>query len=903
MKRWAVILLALFACRGGVWAAQDDNSGLLKSMLETFLGAGDLTNAAVVARKGALQYPGDIYWEEKTGDIMSWLSKPEEALKYYKAALKTGAAPGLIKKVKTLAVGLKDYETAAYALELELKSGDTTGLNDLVYTYEQLGAPEKALGIIERYGKDEAAGLKAIELLVSLGRVEEVPAKYRLLISRYGARPALLSGYAGILISQRRFNEAFAALKTGRARATDQDEAFWRDLGAAASFSGDNKTALEAARLLRRTGKAGLQEYEIIINSAKASNDPLAGEYSFEAWQKFKKPYLLVQYLSLAVAGQDYKMAAARLRGLSSSDGDILKNSGAFWALSAAVKAHSAGAKEAAAAYRAGVRNVPLDESLRAQFAWFLLDAGLNAELRGSLGLLSTPPPATDELKLALAYACYALNDSAAALRHLRSLASGTLNSRLLEADALDLDGRKEEADGKRLAEFKKLRGGVKLSEEEALTRARLCAAFCSAPQFKKEIKAVKGRLPEASLKDIELSRATLMEEAERAVKLAGGIERKPWLEFYLALLTGDRPRQDALLCADLLELPLRDRVAGLSALGYRKQAAQDIFEHLDKNPGDAALALEAARLFPELSPGLDLGTEIAKRKNLEEITQAAAYSLPLGAYSRLGLAGEHRKLNAPAGGTLFLPKTEYKKTGVVFNTGKDFKLTAQAGFRYEQKDFPYAGLEYQKNIFTNTELGLKAVYAGEAGESVYLLAGALKDALSFFLAQTYPGSITLKVQADDNRFYSQDRNYLGSLRLLNFEASGNCAAYGWRVTPAAKLSFADANPKLDGNYGILNKMVRLDDPNAIPAGYTQYGAGLTLQKNQERVILRSFSPYLSADYYYNTVYKSGGALTGGVFTSLFKRDTLNFYFEYDKGLSGTSDEYKKAGLNWKLFF
>ena len=902
MRRAAALLLLFFLCHGGAQAQEEDRN-LIKNMLETFLGAGDLSNAALVAKKGALKYPQDGYWKERSGDVMSWLSKPEEALAYYKEALKTDKSPELVKKVRNLAVGLRDFETAAYVLELELRTGDTKGLNDLVFSYEQLGCPEKALDILLRYGPDEAAGLKIIELLTGLGRINEAGLKYLDLMTRYGDKPELLSGYFAVLVSQRRFNEAYAVLKAGKKRASEKDTAFWHDLCAAAYFSEDNGTALEAAGLLRKTGNANLQEYEILINSAKAENRALAEEYSLEAWRKFKKPYLFVQYLSLALQGGEYALAGARLRDLNRGDLDLFRETVSFWVISAAVKAALSDKKGAIADYRTGLKNNPSDENLKAQFVWFLLDAGLLAELRGNLNLISTPPPATDTLKLALAYACYSVNDSANSIKYLRALSAGTLNSRLLEADSLDLNGQREEAGQKRHAEFKKLRDGKELGEAQAESRARLCAIFCSAPEFKKELKAVKDKLSGAKIRDIELSRATLLNEAQRTVRLAGKMARKTWLEFYLAILTGDRPRQDTLLRKNFLELPLKDRIAALNSLGYRKRASQDIFDHLDKNPGDAALHLAAEQLFPGLSSELDLKSEFARRKTLEEISETVSYSRPLGNYSRLGLTGEYRKLSVRAGATLVLPKSEYKKAGVLFNTGRKFRLTVEAGLRSEQKDFFYAGLEYENELFAGTAMGIKAGFSGEAAESIYLMAGAVKDTFALSLARSGPGSITLKAEAAGDQFFSQDRNYLGAQKLLTFEASKNCAGYGWSLIPSAKLSFASVSSSLDGNYGILNRMIRLSDPKTLPSGYSQYGAGLTLKKNQGRLILRRLSPYLSASYYYNTAYNSGGALAGGIFTSVFKRDTLDVYLEYDKGLSGSSDEYRKAGMNWKLCF
>ncbi len=903
MRRPALLLLTLLLSAGAPVRGQGNDDGLLRNMLEVFLGASDLANAGKVADKGAARFPKDPYWPEKRGDIAVWSSRHAEALKNYMTALRLGADTKLRVKVRNLALGLRDYASAAEVLEAELRSGKKDLLKELVSCYEHLGYPEKALTAVNKYGSGDWAALKKISLLTELGRIDEAAGSYAALIARRGQDPALAEAYAQVLFSQRRIREAYKVLKNAEPKALPENTDFWHALASAAHYAGDQPAALRAAGLLRASGEATLQEYEWLIDSASLSDPGLAAAYAAEAWKKYRNPYIFLRHLQLCVSAKDPETAAASIKALSRGDLEALGASPGFWGMAAAVHLRLSDNTSALNALLEGQRANPGEETLAAQLLWHLIVYGPAQELRPAMQRAQKPAPGSDSLKLALAYAHYSLNEPVNALRHLGSIRNMQTSARMLRADALEMNGQADEARLVRLTEHRALKNSPVAGKEAAAARARLCSYFCTATEFHRELLAAAKLLEPAELQELQLARASVLGDTQRAAELAAAAGRRlPWAEFYHAILTGDRQAQDRLLRAGPERLPLKDRISSLAALGYRRKAASEAFGHLDKAPGDTALFQAAAGLYEELSPALRLRTEAARRSGVEELAASVSFSAAAGAGARLGAVTGRRKLHTSPGSDLRSARGHYSHAALTYETGLYRSLKALAGIRSEQKDFFFASAQFRKQAARRTWLGIKADYSGYAQESLDLYTGGVRDSLGVSVSHSLRGGTVLQAEAEGNQYYSQDRDYLGRQRLLKLDLSRPLRWHIWRFIPSVSAAFSDgreAPVDTGGRLGVSVSGARA----GIPGEYSQYGAALALRKNRAETFSRELLPNLTLAYYDNSRYGAGGSASAGFSTSLFKRDILRAQAEYGAGISASADIYRRVWLEWQLHF
>lgn len=894
-------------------APADQQEELMRSLLETFIGANDLPAALETAGKAEKLYPADPFWAKKAAELSLWSGDPKSALAALKRLLRLENTPELRNRVVVLAIGTKDYETALYALELDLAADDLGKADDLIYIYEQLGRPEKAAELIEKYSyrfNSPSGYAKAIELHTNMGDKRAAEENYLTSIRKFGLTPVTAQGYAELQSSRKNLDAAFDILKRAEPGAKPADTQFWKMLGDLAWYFGDVERAVKAAGILDGELAAQEPEYDRLTAYYRAKGmDDKAEETFAKAWRNTSKTYFLMSWLNMMAKRGDYTAVAAAISGLNREQTVLASTNQYFWTLKAIAEAQTGNMAAALAAYDAALAISPDSEEVKIQLLWFLSSSHRGPQLRERLGRLSAGGTELPEKQLALAYAYMAADDSASSLERIaayRRLRSDTPD---FTADTLEAGGRALDAQeisfGRWLKLAKARNSGSFGSGAEAADWLRLCARFCSSPRFEGELRLLSSVLDRETLLSARIARASLYsEDADEPFRLGKGLKEYPaWLRLSRALSYTETEELGRLLEQSQYALPFRDRISALERLGLKDEAAAETARLLWKNGSDVFLNLKAAELLDPENPAITPSVLYQKRKALETLGAALTARAPAGERLSLSAGGAALRRNVAAGGALILGRKEDREAwaGLAWD-GRRWDAALKAGGRDAARKFFTAGLEASREFRKGFKAEFSAGYGARADESLNLETAGLKDFFSAYLSGPLPRPYYFRAGAEAAQFLSQDRVYAGRLNSLRAEISRQGRLSGWALTP--RLYYQNtAAAEAPGPKGSLDGSSPFEATRFLPGSFNQYGAGVILTRDGYRLPMRRLSPYLSADYYYNSSFLGGFAARAGASCSPWGRNMLELWLEYSKGYKGSGDEIKAAGASLSVYF
>lgn len=892
----------------------DQREELMRSLLDTFLAANDLPGALETAKKAETLYPHSDFWVKKSAELSLWSGDSKGALQAYKRLLSIENTPELRRKVAGLAVGSRDFETALYALELDLAADDLEKADDLIYIYEQLGRPEKAAELIEKYSfrfNSPQGYAKSIELLTNMGEVQQAESRYRTSIGKFGLSTGTAHGYAELLSAKQDLRGALEILKKAESKAGPGDSGFWNMLGDLSWYFGDIATGVKAAQFLDAAGTAQEKEYDRLSAYHTATGHPELAELTYEkGWRQTGRYYFLMAWLNSMAARGYYSGAGEVIRGLTREQETQAGQNQYYWTLKALTEAAMGSPAGALAAYDAALDLSPDSEEVKIQLLWFLASSGLGRQLKDRLGPLSAGGSELAAKQLALSYAYLRANDSGAALSRIaayRRLERGAAQAEL-EADAQEAAGDPDTAQELRFGRWLELskarRNGRFSSDEEAAAWLRLCAKFCAAPRFTAELSLLAPALSREASVSARLGRASQQGEEEAAFRLARMLPELPdWLKLSEALNYNDTAQLGRLLESSYYSLPHRDRITALERLGLLSLARAETAEMLWKNGGDLFLNQKAAELLDPAAASVNASVFYRARKDLETSAAAAAARVPAGERLTFTAGGSAYKRTAASGGALLLSKKEDTEgwAGALWD-GKRWDAAARAGGRDAARRFFFASAEAARSLRSGGKAEFSAAYGSRSDESSYLETAGMKDLLSVYFSGRLRGPYSYRAGTEAAQLFSQDRKYAGRLNSYRAELARRGRLPGWEVS--TRVSYQNASAaSAPGAKGTLDAASPYEGTRFSPASFNQYGAGLTLTRDGYRLPMRRLSPYLSADYYYNSSFLGGFGARAGASCSPWGRNIMELWLEYAKGYKGAGDEVKSAGVSLTAYF
>lgn len=398
----------------------------------------------------------------------------------------------------------------------------------------------------------------------------------------------------------------------------------------------------------------------------------------------------------------------------------------------------------------------------------------------------------------------------------------------------------------------------------------------------------------------------------------AQSLSQPSWAKLSLALAEEDHQSMQNLM--DNLEdwLPAADQVEAAKKLGNHQQAETLAFNQMTQTPDHDDVhrrVVESLLATPEETKQINLSHVQTNQYPLHLLTTRVdatlpGYGLRYGQF-RLGVfasdtaqtsdnptlitnlprhdqtVGMTARLKHPYGRTVL---TLFERKAVANHGG--FKLEHDVASVLLPGDRLSANLSLGHNITAN--------------ESGNLRVAGMKDQLEMNLAWRLSRYETLSLQPSWQRYFSQDRQYLGSGQLINFEASSR-----------TRLEYPDLTARLDATYASFNANGSVSNlllpivpgsttnsPNLfVPRGYTQFGLSLSSGDNLYQDYTRALRPFASVGISHNNVTGKGYNLRAGLATSLVGTDHLAIFMSKSSATPGNPDGFKEFGAQYRWYF
>ncbi|HHG75168.1 MAG TPA: tetratricopeptide repeat protein, partial [Persephonella sp.] len=481
MKRFFMIFAILYGLSGlfykgsGITSIKDiqtvKDPELLKLMLNSFLWSKDLQNAYKVAKKGVKLFPKSKFWLKKAGDISLWIGKIKEAKEYYYRLYLLAGDKKLRKKLIDLSVSLKDYQLAVRLLKEEIAEGHLKNWKKLVWLYENLGQPEKALELLEdiykKYKKAEylkeiiriqlllGYTKQAFENLKKLKKTGDLDSEYAIYLSN-------------LLYIKKKYDQSLDILLSIKDTVSVKNLDYWRTLSDLSWGVGDYRNAVNASKILINSGKGRNVDYErliIYLQNQKNADYKKIYRYSYEGWKRFHSETFFYYMIDSLYRLRKYRKVIKTVESLEKRYFDKLKFYDYLWFYygNSYLKLGKKG--KAVDIYEKAIRYNPENTDLIITFLWTLVDLEDEKKLKKYLKKYEYIAKFSDEFDPVYGSAYSLLQNSLKSLYYLRR----ELNKKpddpdiqIMYGDTTDLSGRTDQAYYYRFKAWKILKEKVK---------------------------------------------------------------------------------------------------------------------------------------------------------------------------------------------------------------------------------------------------------------------------------------------------------------------------------------------------------------------------------------------------------------------------------------------------------
>ncbi|WP_424192366.1 tetratricopeptide repeat protein [Ampullimonas aquatilis] len=398
----------------------------------------------------------------------------------------------------------------------------------------------------------------------------------------------------------------------------------------------------------------------------------------------------------------------------------------------------------------------------------------------------------------------------------------------------------------------------------------------------------------------------------------AQSLSQPSWARLSLALAEEDHQSMQNLM--DTLEdwLPAADQVEAAKKLGNHQQAETLAFNQLNQTPEHDDVhrrVVETLLATPEETKQINLSHVQTNQYPLHLLTTRVdatlpGYGLRYGQF-RLGVFASDTTQSSDAPSLLTnLPRHDQTvgltarlkhALGRTHLTLFERKAVAShSGLKLDHEVTP--ALLLDDRLSANFSLGRNLL----ANESGNLRVTGMKDQFEMNLAWRVSRYETISIQPSWQRYFSQDRQYLGSGQLINLEASSR-----------ARLEYPDLTARLDATYARFNANGSVSNlllpivpgsttisPNLfVPRGYTQFGLSLSSGDNLNQDYTRALRPFASAGISHNNVTGKGYNLRAGLATSIVGTDHLAIFMSKSSATPGNPDGFREFGAQYRWYF
>jgi len=934
-----------------------------------FLANGDVRDALALAQSAVAQAPDLLIWHERLAQVAEWSDQSQLALDNYLILAQKSGADKYWQQVLRLAPGLgaNSATLLAYRYQAEHHPADMAMLDQLIAAYEGNADVDGGLDYLSGHaqGANRQAVLERYAALAERAGKDGLAFQtYQTLEHDFGPSASYGLKLALFDYQHAQFKDALAALSQAKAAALPENDMFWRFYALLGRLTQQSQATVEGYKKLLVAGRAGADDLSNMIDYFQDS--PLdAGRLAEYAYTKTHEPRSLIQAVysytraraPLRVAVLLAALTPEQLRAAIAAPGFLLARAeyavligNPDWAMRDA---------------RAALQLTPNSRDANVAYLYLLNERGSNTDLRAALA--NQAHAAEDDPAYWGAYtaAYMRLGDARAALHYLHKQAASRHQDPLWElafSDALEMSGAVDAAWQVRRhvwtqllsakmdhglpsdvppdqlsdlrSRFVSLADLFKGSDASKrvlieLLRADDAAQAAPTPQNAQSEFGDIGRLPPPLAKTL-VKQQQIYSAAARDAGLAWAQSQtaypleRAWLEqqyikrlsqpayalITIALAEHNLAEMNRLLDEMPDRIPLENKIDAEAGTGRLGDAQTDVYEAQqtlpDNNNLNAALREHTLPSAQAIAPGFR--AVAAGVLNYTETTLAGG--VRLNANTSIVLDYLDRLQHADPLILPGVPGYDRSVNAALNHFGVADSETLKLGQRVGMASFFTARFDGTLNNNESVSYAYSLARNQEATENQPLMIGGVKDLASVGVNYKPDPHIFSGLTVEYDRFYGQDRSFLGTGITLNGQAG-----YKFRIEYpdyTVRLVVTHAQYNATGNPGaLLDQLVPLSAtpsaaPSAIqfmPHGFTQaallFGFGTDLPTGYSQ----AWRPFFEAGPLQDSRAGTGEQINFGLVGSLIGTDQWLVYFSHSSASQTGSNPVTEVGMRYRWMY
>jgi hypothetical protein len=901
---------------------------------EIFLAIRNLNDAYLVAESAVTQVPDHLRWRKNLAQVAEWSQHPQVALQQWVFLAKAQNSEAAWQNVLRLAPGLQDDDSLILALQRDVERSllSTEKLQRLIAAYEAAGRTDEGVKFLERLDRQRPSKMLLEQIAVMyehLGNNDNTLQTYAHLEKRYGASPELAMKQASLLYVQGKPEAAFTTLAAVRNLASQRDSAFWQLFGDLAWQLQHRPEALAAYQKLLDAEVFNESNVERLIVLKRPDHHEEALKLGLLGWQRFHKPQFLLPVLESYTQHLEWRRAAALFESMSTAELKLFSDIPHFWILRGQTWQAVGRPAAALADYLQALRINSSSGELRASVLWLLVDQKNQSELRKYLRLWRADAETNPALWAVFAAGYTTLGEVRLALPfYAKEVAQHKVDYLWLlsYADALEAAERPDFAwRVRRYAWLDLRRQGANVTADQSLLEAYTKLALQQAPgdpaaallrELLRQGQHGDGDKDKpspinASTNELVLSWMLPNEQFDAArmwlwKNYAGQLARPAWAEVTLALASNDTEQLQQLLTWKADDLPLYDKIDAARQTGQMDLAGEFAFQGLERNPGLDVVHLQLTEVILDNPSSAGFRMDVVEHGVLHGLERQL--NLALNITSHLRLTAEVSSFSQESADTATLvgvPGNDRQFGATLAYHDGNNSVALRLSRRLALSEFNawevVVAQQWLRDLTSEMSLGRNLL----ADEGTALRVGGVKDRLQLDFGYRLGKRESIGGRLAYNRFYSQERVYLGQGKVLEGHAG-----YQFRTEyPDFNLRLDGALHRYDANGSVSGNLLNLvptgvtpDIGQFMPQSFNQYGVSFGFGDYHREHYTRGLRPFADIGVSHNSITGNGHSFSLGVAGSIDGEDHFSIYWADSRGGSEFGQSDRRIGMRYQHF-
>ncbi|MDR5808994.1 tetratricopeptide repeat protein [Caballeronia sp. LZ019] len=923
-----------------------------------FLANGDLAAAQRVAQTAVDRDPASTQWRERLAQVAEWNRAPNVALANYLVLARMHGDDKYWKQVERLAPGLGDNDAmlAAAIHESDRAPGDMKQLDRVVSAYEAEADPDAALDFLQARAK----GAYRRQVLERYARLAErkgdddlAMTTYGQLINEFGPDPSYALKLSLMYYTRARFDRSLAVLDAAKNNASPQNGDFWRFYAMMATLRQQDRKAREGYDRLVEGGQASPDDLTAMVSLY--DDEPLeAGRIAEFAYRRTGRERLLELAIYDYLRARATARIGALLASLDPAAREEAERSPRFLLARAQYLRRAGDPDGALADTRAALAIAPGDQEARAALLWALNERGSDAELRAALARYARAAERDSALWAPYAAACLRLGDARGALHMMHKQAATRRDDPLWAlgyADALELNGRIDDAwrvrnavwrtqmalraSGKQPAmlddeQREDLRGRMVgltdqfaggdasrrvlielLREDDAsigITNQRATADDAmqiAAHREEKKQRLYSAVAREAALGWLQSHDAYDAESLWLLRQYIDSATRPVYAEVTIALAERDRTTLNRLLDTEADWIPRQNRLDAEAATGRFGDVQTHAYEQQFALPDDEIVNQILREQLLRNAQAIAPHFRVVDQGGLSYTETGIGAGLRLSPTQSLAL--DYAERNQHGDDTLVnVPRHDRQLLLTWRHLGLDDSERVSMGRRNALDDFTTFRVDgtlfEQQTLGFNYALGVNQA----ATETSQLIVGGMKDLVSVGFNYRPDPHVFVGGRVEYDRFHGQDRSFLGTGTVVDFNAGYKLRADYPDYT--IRAVFTHGQYSASGNPGgqlarLLPAGTPLTASQFMPQSFTQEGVLFSFGDDLPEGYTRAWRPFFAAGPIHDSNQGWTAQVRVGFAGSVFGNDQALVYYEHAGATAGRTQAFTEYGVRYRWLY